>query len=285
MNEPIAWTNVETTIGNWIRDSTDFDVVNIRLVGQRETGIPRGPAPKVQFFLLSLVQRSKVGRIRYRQVQRQRYTVTATGPGVVGVDFFPDVSLTPQTIAYSAGIGELPASSAANLLIELQANLPAGYTASADPGDTASVLVDGSAAEPFFAALPLSAGANPAPPPADLPPITTVIDAIPNRSDLLVVEFRFVWRLDFRSAFTNGPSQAANAMMRCQVLREDRLDPAMRALGFHSEGTLATLTANTPDRVESTATYDVAFRGRMTLAVARTLGRAIGFDVQVQQAA
>jgi hypothetical protein len=99
------------------------------------------------------------------------------------------------------------------------------------------------------------------------------------------VQFRFVWRLDFRSDATNGASQAANAMMRCQTLREDLLDPVMRDLGFWSENTAATVVAITPDRVESLAAYDVAFRGHMTLAVARVAGRALAFNVTTQQAA
>jgi hypothetical protein len=278
VNEPIAWTQVEDALTRWVRLSTGFADTDVRLVPQRATGAARGPSPKVQISLLSMLQRSKVMRRRYVQTMRQRYTVTADGPGTVGVDFYPDVSLVPQSIAYVAGPGEDPASSAAGLLAELVANLPAGYSASADPEDAASVLVDGSDNEPVFAALPLDAGPG-------LDPITTVADAIPRVADLRLVQFRFVWRLDFRSDATNGASQASNARMRCQTLREDLLDPVMRSLGFESEGTAATTAAITPDRVESLAVYDVAFRGHMALAVARVVGRALAFNVTTQQAA
>src|SRR5690606_32787467 len=102
--------------------------------------------------LVSLVPTSQQGKQPQLRVQRLRLTVTAAGPGLVGIDFYPARSLTPQRIAITAGDGDEPATSAAALLAELQSELPAGYTASADPENPAALLLDGSDGSPVFAA-------------------------------------------------------------------------------------------------------------------------------------
>lgn len=270
--DPIAWVPVEDALISWARRATGFADGDVRLVPQRELGAARGPSPKIQISPLSIVPLSTVGRIRYTQIQQQRYTVVAAGPGTVGVDFFAGESLTAQPISHTAAPAETPASSAAALLLELQADIPTGYTASADPEDPAAVLVDGSAAEPFFAALPID------------PALLTVADALPHSADLLAIQHRLVWRLAFRSSSTSGASQATAAMQRCALLREELLDPALRELGFENAGTPGWQPSITADRVETAALMDIAYRGCMTAAVARTFGRAVGLDTQLAAA-
>ncbi len=268
---PIAWTAMEDALVAWVRAATGFGANDVRLVPQRESGAARGPAPKVQISLLSMVPQSRAGTRKIIQTVRQRYTVIANGPGNVGVDFFPDTSLTPQQIVYVAGIGELPPSSAAGLLAEL-ANLPTGYAASADPQDTASVLVDGSDDEPLFDASPIDGA------------LLSVADAIPRVTDLRNILHRLVWRIAFRRTATNGPAEATRSMQDCMLFREDALDPPLREIGFYNAGTPGAQPAITADRVETLALLDIAVRGRMTVAFARQVGRAIGFQTQLAAA-
>lgn len=265
VTDPIAWTQVEDALWYWISQCTGVPADRVRVQIPRDDGEARGPAPKATLELISFVPTSKTMIAPIPSIMEQRYTVIANGPGEVGVDFYPDVSLVPQRISIVAGVGDPPATSAAALLLQLQADLPAGYTAIADPEDPASVLVSGSVDEPLFAALPAD---------ALLLSVFTTMSRFP---DLLKVQAAIVWRVSFRANDVSGLGLAANAMAKAVTFREELLDPRMRRLGFFSAGTPLSEPTVPTDRSESLAVLDVRFIGHCTGAVARTVMRALGF--------
>lgn len=259
---PIDWERIEDALWAWIVQSTGIPGDRVRVLITRDDGEARGPAPKATISLVSLVPTAMQGRLNQLRVQRQRLTVLRKGPGLVGVDFYPGRSLTPQRIAVMAGEGDEPDAIAVALLGELQSQLPDGYTASADPDDDAAVLLDGTEASPLFA----TSSANDA--------TLSVFTAIPRIVAIRYMEHRLVLRVTFRASGVSGSSTAANAMAKAMLYRQSRLDPAMRRLSFRHGGFPQSQAAVPADRGESTAALDVAFFGFLTGAEAAVAMRA-----------
>lgn len=264
VTDPAAWEDIEQAIWYWLSQCTGIAGDRVRNPQPRDYGEARGPAPKAVLRLLSLVPNSQQMITPLPQTMVQRYTVIANGPGEVGVDFYPGTSATPQRISIVAGVGDPPNVSAAALLLQLQADLPAGYSAVIDPLDDTSIRVSGSEAEPLFASAP-----------AD-PALLAVSTAMPRFPDLVTVRVTAVWRVEFRANDVNGLGIAANAMSKALLYRRTLLDPAMARLGFYPAGT-AFIQAEIPvERDESLAVLDVQFVGHLTGAVANTAMRQVG---------
>lgn len=263
--DPVAWTQIEDAMYDWIAGCSGIDADRVRHLVPRDDGEARGPAPKAVIRLISDPPTMQRGEETQLRITRQRYTVIADGPGEVGVDFYPGRSLTPQRISIVAGAGDPPATSAAALLGQLTADLPAGYTASADPEDTASVLVDGSEAEPLFTASTADAA------------LLTVATPIPRFVKVYRIEHRITYRVEFRADAVSGPTIAADAKSRAVMYRRSLLDPAMARLGFRPAGTPLSESNVPTDRSESLAVLDVAFLGWFTGAEGRTPVRVAGY--------
>lgn len=264
VTDPAAWDQVEQAIWYWISQCTGIAADRVRNPQPREFGEARGPAPKAVLRLLSLVPNSQPMTTPLPQIKVQRYTVIANGPGEVGVDFYPDVSETQQRISIIAGVGDPPNVSAAALLAQLQADLPAGYSAVIDPEDDTSIRVSGSAAEPLFASATADAA------------LLTVTTAMPRFPDLITVRVTPVWRIEFRANDVNGLGIAANAMSKAMVYRRTLLDPTMVRLGFYPAGTPFTEAEIPTERDESLAVLDVQYVGHLTGAVANVAMRQVG---------
>lgn len=273
--QAVDWVGVYNAIKLWAWQAAGIEPARVRALVDRDLGEAKGPAPKATIELISLVPTSKGSRRVLPQIMRQRYRVTAPGPGEVGIDFYPSISLTPQRISIAAGPGDPPATSAAALLAELTANLPAGYTASADPEDATAILLDGSEAEPLFASV--SANLS----------LLTVTTPRPRFPYLGVVEHRVVWRITFRTGqvaaaatqatAATGPRFAADLMTRAMAYR-NVLDRYLLPLGFRHGGTANSQPDVPNDRSESTATLDVAYFGLFTGIEAANAMRLAGIN-------
>jgi len=264
VTDPIALDDMEDALWNWVVQSTGIDGAHVRVQTERDQGEARGPAPKATISLVSLVQLSQQGRSTIRQIMTDRYTVIADGPGEVGVDFYPGTSLAPQRISIVAGVGDPPATSAAALLVQLQADLPAGYTAILDPNDATAVLVTGSSGSPLFASATADAA------------LLTVTTAEPHLPYFTRIECQIVWRVTFRADGVSGVTMATGSMNKAMMHRRTLLDPAMHALGFRHAGTPQATPFVPITRDESIATFDVAFIGLATGAFAAVAMRAAG---------
>ena len=130
--EPLALTQAEQALWDWAYKASGIDPRRVRTRTPRRIGEPRGPSPKVEISLLSLVPVTLNWESILPQVMRQRLTVLE-GAGEVGVDFYPGYSFDPQRISVTAGAGDPAAATAQALLAELLAELPAPYTAQLDP--------------------------------------------------------------------------------------------------------------------------------------------------------
>lgn len=261
--DPIAWTGIENAHTYWVRQATGLPGPDVRLQTARSKGGARGPGPSALVSMLSLTPVSQQGRTVIPNITEQRLTVIA-GAGEVGIDFYPARSFDAQRISVAAGGGDPPAVTAAALAAELTANLPTGYSAAVDPGDTSSVILGGSAAEPLFSSA------------AAVPALLAVATTVPRWPYFVYVLATMVWRIQFRTPAVNGNGLAASLMSQAMTYRRSLLDPELRKLGFTHAGTPATLTAVTSDRDESTAVLDVASRGWMTGAVAAVAMRRAG---------
>ena len=270
---PVDWVRAEDVIANWAYQAGDIDKDRVRIQTPRGQGEARGPAPKATISLVSLVPLQTQGRETQARVMQQRCTVTAVGPGEVGVDFFPGHSQVPQRISIVSGIGDPPAVSAAALLGALQGALPAGYTASADGADPASILIDGTAATPLFASL----AADPA--------LLTVTTPMPRYPVILRLEHAVVWRITVRAEAVAGPNFAANAISKMMVHRRSWCDQYMYPIGFRPAGTPQATPFVPPERDESLGTLDIRFIGLMTGAEATTAMRVAGLTLTSAAAA
>ena len=267
MTEPLAWESIEDALQVWVTRSTGLDPKRVRVQQPRDSGEARGPYPKATISLLTFRPDQQQGRSRIPSIVRQRYRVLADGPGEVGVDFYAGTSLEPERISTVAGPGDPPATSAAALLVELQANLPDGYTASANPDDDTEVIVDGSEEQPLFTAAPANSA------------LLSVTTSVPRFPVFLRMRTYLVWRIEFRADAVSGSGMAANLMAKAELRRASLLDPAMHALGLWSAGTPASLPSVPATRDESLAVLDVAYFGHLTGAQAATALRAIGLNL------
>ncbi len=271
--DPMAWREAENAIHSWIVQSTGIAGARVRTQRNRDSGEAKGPDPRATISVPAMVPLSLPSFMRLDAIMVQRYTVTGVGPGEVGIDFYPAQSLTPQRISILAAEDDEPSVSAAALLLELQAELPAGYTAAADATDTA-ILVTGSTAEPEFAALPADAD------------FLTVLTRMPRHPRLWTQKHRIVWRIEFSCANVSaantedaadlvGTGLAANAMAVAMLLRERLLDSPMRLLGFTPAGYPTTQPSVPSTRDRSRAVLDVACEGLLTSAEKTITARAI----------
>ena len=267
MTAPIAIEAVEDAIFDWVTQSTADFSPRVYHVEPEASGQPRPAAPAVQIRQLApptpVFQRAIV---KIPSNVQQRYTVTAAGPGTVGVDFYLGQTLTAQPI--TAAIGAItPDAAAVILLAELVANLPAGVTAIADPEDTASVIVDGSTAEPLFAASAVG-----------LTSVTTTRQRYP---ELEAEWWRLTWRLSFYGEPTRGFGTASDMLGRSKKAMARIFTPLIHAAGWRPAGILAA-TDNLPtDRSESLALLDFALEGYATAIYQLPAARAIGLDTQI----
>jgi len=257
--EPLALSDVDKALWYWAHTAAGIDPTRVRTQTRRDLGEARGPAPKVTISLISLLPTSQTGESKIQLVTKERYQVVA-GAGEVGVDFYAGMSITgPVRISVAAGPADPPEDTAAALLVELVANLPAPYTAEADPEDATALIVTGTSDEPVFA----SAAVLPPDPEVD-PQLLTVTEIVSRHTIFKRIRCDVVWRVTFRAAGVSGTSRATSAATKAMTFRSDLLDPAMRKLGFEAAGT-ANFEPFVPiSRDESIATLDVRFRGIMT---------------------
>jgi hypothetical protein len=268
VTDPADWVALENAIHTWIKRSTAVPGDRIRVQIPRDDGEARGPAPKATIELISLVPLSQQMIKPYLRTMVQRYTVLSDSAGEVGVDFYPADSLVPQRISIMAVDEDPPATTAAALLVQLTADLPTGYTAAADPDDTASVLVSGATATPVFASAPADDA------------LLTVATVMPRIVNFLVILHAATWRVSFRSGEVAGASAARNAMASALLYRKTHLDPTMYRLGFRPAGEPFTEATVPTDRGESFAVLDVAVIGPLTGAVAAQVMRQAGLSLQ-----
>ena len=260
MTAPIALEQLETAFSTWVTSSTGAAPY---FVEPADSGAPIPAPPAAQISWFGLVQISKPQIVKIPSIMVQRYTVTAAGAGTVGVDFSLGFTETPTAISITAGGGDTEDTSAAALLAELTAELPAGVTAAADPEDTASVLVTGSTAQPLFASTALG-----------ITSVTTVVQRYP---ELEAEWSRMTWRTSWRSSQTRGFLTAGDLLLRARKDVERILRPAIRALGWDKVAVIAALTPS-PTRGDSTsqATLDLSLEGWATRAYQDPAARLAG---------
>lgn len=257
VTKSVDWRGCEDALHDWIAASCGIPGSDVRVQARRDQGPARAAPPKALIRLLSISALSQQMSERWPQIMQGRVTVIADGPGEVGIDFFSGTSTTAQRISVVADAGDPPATSAAALLGELQANLPAGYTAGADPNDDASILLEASAGSPMFAHAPAD---------ADLVTATTPVPRFP---EFVAIQHLVVWRIEFRAAEVAGPDFAADMMASAKLYRATLADPRMRALGFRTAGWRGAVPSVPDDRAESLAVLDAAWIGLFTGAVAK----------------
>lgn len=262
MTAPIAWTMLEDAVHDWAAEATGIPGPDVYFVEQREVGLARPAPPAAEIETLTISTIGRTDEIRVAQIMEQRYTVTADGPGTVGVLFYLNRSLDPQTITITAGVGDPPATSAAALLAKLGTDLPTGVTAAADPEDTASVIVTGSEDEPLFAASP----ATPA-----LLLVTTLLERF---ATVRAAWTRMTWRVTFRSANTRGHDTAIALLAKAKMALDRSLRPKLGAAGWLFKGALASSSAPTDGKKETAAIFDFALEGNATEAVQAIAMRA-----------
>jgi hypothetical protein len=268
VTDPADWVAIENAIYTWLVRSTSVAADRVRIQTPRDDGEARGPASKATIQLLSLVPLSQQMITPFRQTMIQRYTVTAIGPGEVGVDFYAGDSLVPQRISIMAAEDDPTDVSAAALLAQLILDLPAGYSAEIDPEDEDSILVTGDTATPVFASAPADVA---------FMEITTVMPAVVN---FLLVQHLATWRISFRASAVSGFGVARNDMSKALLYRKTHLDPAMYRLGFQPAGEPFTESNIPTDRAESLAVLDIAAIGLLTGAVAVQIMRAAGLILE-----
>lgn len=260
---PFDALGIENAIQRWIVASTGVDGDRVRFQQTWDLGPSRSAPPTVLIRALGMRELSQQGRITIPSIMQSRVTVIGTGPGTVGVDFYPGFSETAQPISIVAGPGDLPAVSAASLLAQLVADLPAGYSAVADT-DPAAILINASTNDPAFAIVDID------------PAMTTSATVMPRFPTLLTKLYRLDWRIEFRQTLVSGSSTAAMLMAQAQLYRRTFADRAMLLLGWRPAGTLAELPSVPTDRQESNAVLDVSWLGNFTGAQANEIMRVVG---------
>jgi hypothetical protein len=276
--DPLAWRECEDALHHWLVQSTTIDAARVRTPRNRDSGEAKGPDPRATISNPSIVPLSLPSSKLLDAIMIQRYTVTAVGPGEVGIDFYPADSLDPQRISIVAAEDDTPAESAAALLLELQSVLPDGYTAAA--ATATAIDVTGSEEQPEFAAKPADAA------------MLTVATRMPRHPKLWYQSHRIVWRVEFSGPSVSaadsqdvdsnvGSSLAANAMASAQLMRVELLDGPMRRLGLTAQGYPTSQPSIPNDRSRSRAVLDVAFRGLFTSATKTITARAIGVSTSI----
>ena len=262
MTAPIAWVMLEDAVHDWIEGATGIPGSDVYFLEQREVGLARPAPPAAEIETLTINTIGRAGETRIAQIMEQRYTVTADGPGTVGVLFYLGRSLAPQTISIIAGIGDPPATSAAALLVKLGTDLPTGVTAAADPEDTASVIVSGSESEPLYSATS-----------ADIAmlSVTTLLERF---ARVRAAWTRMTWRVTFRSAKTRGHDTAMALLAKAKMTLDRSLRPKLGAAGWLYKGALASSSAPTDGKKETAAIFDFALEGNATEAVQAIAMRA-----------
>jgi hypothetical protein len=278
--DPIAWRSIENAIHYWIVNATGIAGARVRTQRNRDSGEAKGPDPRATISVPSLIPLGESSSMLLDAIMVQRYTVIVDGAGEVGVDFYPAASLTPQRISITALEDDTAETSAAALLVALQAELPAGYTAAFEEDSDVAILVTGSADAPEFAAAP-----------AD-PDMLTVATRIPRHPRLWYQSHRLVYRIEFsgavvsaadteESASITGASNAANAMALAKLWRVRLLDGPMRELGFEPKGFPLSEPSVPGDRSRSRAVLDVAVHGLLTGAEQTITARAFGVSTSI----
>jgi len=259
---PIAWVMLEDAVHDWVEGATGIPGADVYFVEQREVGLARPAPPAAEIETLTINTIGRTDGTRVAQIMEQRYTVTADGPGTVGVLFYLGRTLTPQTITITAGVGDPPATSATALLAELTSELPTGVTAASDPEDTASVLITGSEDEPLFTATPAN---------SSLTSVTTLLERF---ATVRSAWTRMTWRVTFRSAMTRGHDTAMALLAKAKMRLDSSLRPKLGVAGWLYKGALASSSAPTDGKKETAAIFDFALEGNATEAVQAIAMRA-----------
>lgn len=133
---PLAFTGVEDALWRWAYRSAGVDPRRARVTSPRRFGESRGPSPKIEISLLSLLPVSQAADSTIPLVMQQRVEVlpeSEVSGGEVGVDFYPGYSFDPQRISVIAAPADPTTVTVAALLAQLVADLPAPYTAELEP--------------------------------------------------------------------------------------------------------------------------------------------------------
>lgn len=263
---PINMVGLEDAFFRWVTGTTGLPDERVRFPASRDKGPAKGPAPSAEIRLLTQVDVGVVSERVWPQTMTRRHTVIA-GAGEVGIDFYPGDSLTPQRISVVAGAGDDPAVTAAALLVEFTANLPAPYTAALVVGDPTTVEILGTVDEPVFASA------------AAVPALLSVKDGVPRFPYLSTQLERLTWRITFRAPAVNGDATAGQFMSMAKRHRK-ALHRMTYALGWSVKNYPASEPSIPTDRRESTAVLDVALLGNSTGAMAATPLRALGTTIE-----
>ena len=251
MTVPVAIEAVGDAIAQWVRDA--LPAVSIHRVEPQASGAPVPAPPRVQVIQLSpAVAIGEPEERRQLLIMLQRVTVTAGGPASAGVDFRLGFEETPARIEADLLAGDDAEAGAAKLLLELQTDLPAGVTATLDPEDPASILVEGTEAEPLFSCAPVG---------------VTAVSTLRERRDKIYAEWsRMTWRLSFAAEPTRGHGTAQQLLDIVKAYRRRRFVRQITATGWEWKGVLLDTSLTPAERDESTAEYDFALEGYATIA-------------------
>lgn len=277
MTAPIAWELLEDAVHDWVAASTGLPGNRVCMVEPLDSGAPDPGPPSA---LLQCTDSIRIGQADVRKIPStviQRVTVCVGGPGSFGVRVYVGFDFdAPAVITYvSTAVGddaETPAQIATALLAELDANLPEGITAEADPKDAASLLVTGSSAVPLFASEPVDES-------------TIAVTPVRERFPELECEWwRLIWRVTFRAEPLRGFGSATDMMTRAQKHMSRLFQPRALQAGWQFKGWLLSQPIYPPDRSESQATLDFALEGFATAAYQDPAVRRIGFSLDVAYA-
>ena len=264
MSAPIDWTALEDAIHAWVVESLGLPGSSVYYVEPELAGATLPPVPAAQIQPLA-------GPIRLYQPQvtkvagvtRYRVTVLADGPGDAGLRFYGGRSLVALEIPLAAAPADPPSVTAAALAAAVDAALPTGYSAAVDPEDSASVLVEGTEAEPLFALAAVD------------PSFAGVALVRARWTEVELAWSRITWRVLLRSATARGFGSAPDLLGRLGAGIQRRLVPRIHAAGWQWKGTLAALPTLPPERTEFRAALDFAVEGYASTHYQVTPARAI----------
>jgi hypothetical protein len=251
MTQPINIEGIEDVISAWVQAANPG--IAVHFPERQDAGAPI-PAPP-SAFILQLSPDTAIGQDEIRPVpsiMKQRVTVTAGGPNTAGIDFRLGRTEQPTRIEVDLLGGDDADAGAVKLLAEFIAELPAGVTASADPEDPASIIVDGSEPEPLFSCAP-----------AGVVAVTSLVERTPK---IHARWSRMTYRVEFRSLETRGYGTAPQLMSRAQAYTRRTLIPALKRVGWQYKGVLLETTQLPADRRPGLATLDFALEGYATIA-------------------
>lgn len=262
---PIALERIEDAIHDWVATSTEIPGARVCFVEERDAGAPDVALPAALILSTSLIPISQPERRKVPSIMQQRITVLVEGPGVfaVRVDVGWDFD-APTTITYTSMAAEAEDVVAAALLVQLQADLPAGLTAIVDPTDDTSLIVTGSTNVPVFAVAAVD---------TDQLRVVTLRERFP---ELECEWSRMIWRVNFRATPLRGFGAALDLMARAKKDMSRLLQPALHRAGWRLAGILLAQPTSPADRSESQATLDFAIEGYATAAYQVPAARQIG---------